>query len=282
MYLSSPFQLEQSTQALDAAKPSYVTVDIPGSVKPPPLQPSPDLFPEALPRMNESLCDPFLHTSAADCLFAGTSLPSFASLFATYLEAHEALTAVHSGSFEFLSSNPVDSGGLLGIVTRISELAASISTSSDASTFSPFLGSEDQCCLQLALLTAVKGCELAENVFNTLLPSGTWGLTSTPSPPPFDSSGIPASPPSIDDYPWSTAPTLPSNLSKPPIEHITSLIQLDVQLSQLYSFMSKFLLSTPLGDMTLTSSLAARWQRRLSELHPRIRAAVNSMMPAWE
>ena len=232
--------------------------------------------------MDISFEDLFVDTQTADDSFTGASLPSFHSLFAAYLEAHEALTVIRSGLYELPISDLKDDRGAMGSVAKISELGTRVANS-DSWTIPPFPGSNEHCCLQLAFLAAVKGCELAEQISIMVLPP-----TRTPSYSSFMEFSMvnspynnnPVSSP-IDDYSWITGPSVPSNHSKLSGEHIAALVRLDVQLSQLNRFMYRFIQSTP-EQMPVANVLAARCRRRLSYLHTQIRGVVDSMIPIWD
>ena len=232
-------------------------------------------------KMNISFDDLFFDAQSSDCSSPSTSLPSFSSLFASYLEAHEALIVIRSGLYELSISDVKDNRGAMGSVAKISELGVRVA-SSDISTMSPFPGSNDQCCLQLAFLAAVKGCELAEQISIMVLPSAR--MPSFADAIDFSALKPYGNKPTtlpIDDYPWTTNPSVQNENSKPSVEHITALVRLDVQLSQLNYFMTKFIHSTP-EHMPLANVLAARCRRRLSCLHTQIRGVVDSMIPAWD
>lgn len=281
---SSTAQPQQSPKVLNTTKGDDWSNTIPEAVKHPPYL-HPFLDASVAPPtkvsgvndgdvsiMNMSFEDIFVDAQMNDSSFTGTSLPSFSALFASYLEAHEALSTIRSGLYEIPLSDLKDDRGAMGSVTKISELGARVANS-DTSTMSPFPGSSDQCCLQLAFLAAVKGCELAEQISIMVLPS-----TRPPShPSSMDFAAM--TPP--DDYSWTTAPPVQSDPPNPALEHIPALVRLDVQLSQLNCFMSKFIQSAP-EHMPLAKVLAARCRRRLSYLHSQIRGVVDSMIPAWD
>ena len=234
------------------------------------------------PSMNMTFEDlfPVGHMSDGSC--PGTSLPSSSVLFSSYLEAHEALSAIRSGSYELPLSDLKDDRGAMGSVTKISELGAKVANS-NAFASPSIPGSNDQCRLQLAFLAAVKGCELAEQISMIALPSTAAALHAScadfsvlKSPYSSKFGGCQA----IDDF-WN-AELFPQNeQSKPTTEHIVALVRLDVQLSQLNCFMSRFIQSTP-EHMPQADILAARCRRRLSYLHTQIRGVVDSMIPAWD
>ena len=234
--------------------------------------------------MNISFDDLFVDAQLSDGSLSGASLPSFPSLFNSYLEAHEALMVLRSGMYQFPISDLKDDRGAMGSITKISELGARVANS-DTSTISPFPGSHDQCCLQLAFLAAVKGCELAEHISMMVLPSArtpshSSSMDFSTLKSPFGINKPVASP--IDEYPWSTGPSAhSSDLSQPSPEHIPALVRLDAQLSQLNCFMFKFIQLTS-EHMPLANVLAARCRRRLSYLHTQIRGVVDSMIPPWE
>ena len=290
LFPSSTTQLQQSPKMLSTAKPSHWSNTVSETINNPPYtQPFFDTSGKTpltkevsavseadISMMNLSFDDLFVDIQVNDGSLARTSLPSFPSLFNSYLEAHEALTFIRSGSYELPIGDLKHDRGAMGLVTKINELGA-------RAVNSPFPGSNDQCCLQLAFLAVVKGCELAEQISIMVLPSTRTPLHSScmdfsTMKPPYGSRHD-ASP--MDNDPWITGPLAQSDHSKPSAEHITALVRLDVQLSKLNSLLSKFIQSTP-EHMPLADVLAARCRRRLSYLHTQIRGVVDSMIPAWD
>lgn len=202
---------------------------------------------------------------------------TFYSLFNLYLEAQKILTEVRSGVREVPVTDLKDGHGMMRTIININELGSAIIETNH---------SQPSPCLMFAFIAVLKGCELAEQISITVLPTAR-----TPAFPVVASEA-----PLASDYIWTTCPSASQSQPKPElsVEHITALVRLDVHLQHFNTFLSNFIHLTQEQGQTqgqgqsqglspnALDSLAVQCQKRLLHLHTRIKSVVNFMISAWD
>ena len=149
-------------------------------------------------------------------------------------------------------------------------------------------GTSSEPSMLFCLIVVLKACELADAIATTILPparshSYPNTLNQFPTEPVFEPKPL-HSP--IDDCIWSangaSSPHFTSNPTKLSDEHITGLIRFDIHLSHLNRFIATFTQFSVDQSLPSDTAVAARYRRRLSQLHTQIRMVVDATIPAWD
>ena len=212
--------------------------------------------------------------------------PCFLSLFDAYLEAHKAVVEISSGLQDVSIEDLKDGSRIMNTLRTVGDLGNTIANSPSLAVPS-LQGLVDQGCLLFAFTAVLKACDLVEHVLKRVLPANhpthDVSLANHSIHLGFHESVPPCSkrPRFMDTYPMEVYLPGTSQHPKQLAERITTLIRLDLQLSHLNQFISRFI------DLTRGQGLSAhgsipQCQVRLLNFHTRVSAVIESMTPSWD
>ena len=209
--------------------------------------------------------------------------PLFLSLFNAYIEAHEAVAEISSGFQDVSMEDLKDGSRFMNTLRIIGEVGNTIANSPDLAMPS-LQGLIDQGCLLFAFTTLLKACDLVEHVLKRILPGNSatnnGSLASRSTSTGFHAATYAKRPHLMGTYPTDIYLPEINQHSNHLAEHITTLVRLDLQLSHLNQFVSRF------TDLARGQGISAhvpisQCQMRLLNFHGRISTVIESMTPSW-